>query len=113
MCLIFCPVFVDHYKSLIQFVSESNEWDNLKIETENRSIVYATHLPEEVGIYKRWEYVDDRAGWVKEIDNEFLAQFVTEKGQKISKYKIHLSDIRLLLVADPTYSSGQLSFIDG
>jgi hypothetical protein len=99
-------------ESLIQFVSDSNEWDNLRIETKNRSIIYATHLPEEVGIYKRWEYVDDRVGWVREIDSEFLTQFVTEKGQKISKYKIHLSDIRLLLVADPTYSSGQLSFTD-
>ncbi len=99
-------------ESLLLFVIDSNEWDHLRIDTKNGSIIYVTHLPEEIGIYKRWEYVDDRVGWVRKIDSKFLAPFVIEKGKKISKYKIHLSDIRLLLVADPTYSSGQLSFTD-
>ncbi|SEQ02426.1 hypothetical protein SAMN03080615_00062 [Amphritea atlantica] len=99
-------------ESLLQFSIESKEWDNIRIDTNKNSIIYATHLPEEIGIYKRWEYVDDRVGWVREIDSEFLAPFIIEKEKKIPKYKIHLDDIRLLLVADPTYSSGQLLFTD-
>jgi hypothetical protein len=98
--------------TLLEFVSDSDDWSNLRIETKNGSIIYATRLPAEIGIYKRWEYVDDRVGWVREIDSNYLIPFVTEKEKKTPKYKKHLSDIRLLLVADPTYSSGQISFID-
>ncbi|MCU7845079.1 MAG: hypothetical protein KZQ93_14715 [Candidatus Thiodiazotropha sp. (ex Monitilora ramsayi)] len=97
-------------EALMKFIGDSEDWDNLRIETENGSIIYATHLPEEIGIYKRWEYVDDRVGWVRQIDSEFLTSFVTEKEKKIRKYNKHLNDIRLLLVADPTFSSGQLTF---
>lgn len=103
---------IEILETLKRFAHYSSEWGNLRIETENHSIIYATHLPKQAGIYKRWEYVNDKVGWVKEINSEFLLPFIDEKGKKIPKYKMHLNDIRLLLVADPTYSSGQVSFID-
>ncbi len=101
---------IEILEALMEFAGISEDWSNLRIETKNGSIIYAIRLPAERGIYTRWVYVDDRVGWVREIDSEFLTPFVIEKGRKVLKYKKHLNDIQLLLVADPTYSSGQVSF---
>jgi len=103
---------IEIVEALLEFVNDSDDWSNLRIETKNGSTIYATRLPAEIGIYKRWKYVDDRVGWVREINSEYLIPFVTDKEKKIPKYTKNLSDIRLLLVADPAYSSGQISFID-
>lgn len=103
---------IEIVEALLEFVNDSDDWSTLRKETKNGSIVYATRLPEEIGIYKRWKYVDDRVGWVREVNSEYLIPFVTDKETKIPKYTKNLTDIRLLLVADPAYSSGQISFMD-
>jgi hypothetical protein len=98
-------------EALMVFISCTEDWSDQRIATISGSIIYATRLPAEIGIYKRWEYVDDKVGWARKIDSNFLIPFVTEKEKRIMNYKKHLNDIRLLLVADPTYSSGQISFM--
>lgn len=99
--------------ALVKFANVSVDWANERIDLGHDLKIYVTRLPKEAGIYSRWGNVGDRSGWVRKVDSEFIRPFVSEKESRINKYKTHVKDVRLLLVADRTYSSGMLEFQEG
>lgn len=99
--------------ALIRFANVSRDWDSERIDLDCDLKVYVTRLPKDAGRYTRWKNVSDRVGWVRKVDLDFVWNFVSEKEARIRKYKTHIKDVRLLLVADRTYSSGMLEFVGG
>jgi hypothetical protein len=98
-------------KSLLKFSNESEVFSQQRLELEENLIIYATHLPR--GMYKfNWNFIGSKSGWARKIDSQFIYPFVAEKESKLVKYRTYLNDIRLLLIADRTFSSGMLSFIE-
>lgn len=100
-------------EALIKFANGSQDWSSERIELDYDLKIYVTRLPDKAGKYTRWENVDDRVDWVREVDLEFVRPFVAEKEARIGKYRTHINDVRLLLVADRTCSSGMLEFQGG
>lgn len=98
---------------LISFAGSSDVWKSDRIEINPKLHIHVTRLPDEVGQYTHWDHVGDRVGWVRKIDSEYIMPFVLEKEKRISKYKTHFEDVRLLLVADRTFSSGMLEMQEG
>lgn len=70
---------------------------------------FLTAVPDILGNYQRWVYVDDRVGWVREITNEDLQHAVDRKKDKLGLYLAKYPIIDLLLVADRTVNSGRMS----
>lgn len=104
---------LDILQKLLEFSKKNEEWSSERIElNKGKTILYVSVLPNSIGKYTRWELVDDHVGWVREVESSFIRPYLIEKEKNIKKYKTHLNDVRLLLVADPTYSSGMLSFTD-
>lgn len=100
-------------EALVGFVESSEVWEHGRLDLGHDLKIHTTRLPAEVGRYANWKNVSDRVGWVREVEWEYIRPFVAEKEARIGKYKTHLKDVRLLLVADRTYSSGMLEFPEG
>jgi hypothetical protein len=96
--------------ALIEFSRTHNAWDSDRLDLDGVTIIQVTRLPDELGQYSHWKYLDDRIGWVRRIGISEIALLITEKEKKLKKYRTHLEDVRLMLVADPTFSSGMISF---
>ena len=97
---------------LVAFTESNREWTYDRIEIGVDTVLHVTILPSEVGKYTRWEQVNDRVGWVKKIGVSDLSPIVAKKEQNLDKYRSHINDVRLMLVADPTFSSGMVSWIE-
>ena len=70
--------------------------------------VFLTALPKDLGDYHRWQCVDDRVGWVREVTNEDLQRAVDRKRTNLPLYREKFSVVDLLLVADRTMNSGRM-----
>lgn len=97
---------------LVAFTESNREWTYDRIEIGVDTVLHVTILPSEVGKYTRWAQVNDRVGWVKKIGVSDLSPVVAKKEQNLDKYRSHINDVRLMLVADPTFSSGMVSWIE-
>ncbi len=97
---------------LCKHAISTDEMVHSRLKLKDRTIIHVTRLPESLKQYKNWQYTDDRVGWVREINRYYLTPFILQKESKLDKYTKHLNDVRLLLTADPTFSSGMVSYED-
>ena len=107
---------IDHHdqllKAIIAEVPQLSEFEQKRIVPYNGCVVYIRRLPDELGEYKRWIYVSDRVGWVGNMDKGVIDRAIDGKAKKLPKYSKRISDIRLLLVTDRTFNSGNVNLED-
>ncbi len=70
-------------------------------------MIYLRRLPNHLKEYRRWNYISDKVGWVREIDKKKIEQAIAIKAKNIPKYQKNLSDIWLLIVSDRICNSGK------
>lgn len=87
-------------------------FEQKRIEPYSGCIVYIQRIPDQLGEYKRWDYISDKVGWVSNVDKEVIDRAIALKAKKLSKYAINISDIRLLLVSDKIFNSGKARMTD-
>lgn len=93
--------------TIISEVGQLSESEQKRIEPYRGCEIYILRLPDHLGEYKRWNYISDKVGWVRNIDKDFIERFIVEKAKKLSKYKEKISDVRLLLVSNRIFNSGK------
>lgn len=93
--------------TLIKGVEQLSEFEQKRLEPYNGCVIYIQRLPDQLGEYKRWDYVSDKVGWVSKIDQKVIVMAIAEKAKNLSKYAKKISDIRLLLVSDRIFNSGK------
>ena len=93
-------------------VSQLPEFEQKKIEPYNGCVIYVLRLPDQLGEYKRWNYVSDTVGFVSNINKDFIDRAVVGKAKNLQKYAKNISDIRLLLVSDGLFNSGKARLKD-
>ena len=86
----------------------SVDYKRKRVVINNRKTkIYLFRLPDEMGKYERWLYIDDSVGWVSRLSNEYIEKVVNEKEAKADKYLANISSVRLLLVLDTAKNSGR------
>ncbi|WP_027149005.1 hypothetical protein [Methylobacter tundripaludum] len=80
---------------------------NVVFEAHNMK-VFMTPLPTTWFDYSRWIYVDDKAGWLRQVTETDLQNAVNRKQANLPLYKKKYENTELLLVADRTFNSGKL-----
>jgi hypothetical protein len=96
---------------LVAMVPSMQIWEQKKCSyDDNQRLLYVCRLPNECGEYRRWEVVSDAVGWVGYLKPSTVQHAIREKSAKLTQYKIHVKDIRLLLVSDRTKNSGKNLF---
>ncbi|MEW5949152.1 MAG: hypothetical protein AB1711_07040 [Thermodesulfobacteriota bacterium] len=93
--------------TLIRGVEQLSEFEQKRLEPYNGCVIYIQRLPDQLGEYKRWNYVSDKVGWVSKIDQKVIEMAVVEKAKNLPKYSKKISDVRLLLVSDRIFNSGK------
>lgn len=93
--------------AIIDVAQRLLEFEQERIEAYDNCVVYVTKLPDQFGQYKRWTYVSDKVGWVRNIDANFIEKFIIEKAKKLPKYAAKITDVRLLLVSNRINNSGK------
>lgn len=88
-------------------VPHLSEFEQKRIEPYNGCVIYVRRLPDQLGEYKRWNYVSDKVGWVRNIDKDVIDRVIVGKAKNLSKYAAIISDVRLLLVSDRIFNSGK------
>lgn len=94
-------------KAIIAEVPQLSEFEQKRIEPYSGCVIYIRKLPDQLGEYKRWNYVSDKVSWVSNMDKDVIDRAIVEKAKNLSKYTEKISDIRLLLVSDRIYNSGK------
>ena len=94
-------------KAIIDEAPQLSEFEQKRIVPYNGCVIYIRKLPEQLGKYKRWNYVSDKVGWVSSIDKNIIDMAIVKKANNLPKYTKKISDIRLLLVSDRIYNSGK------
>lgn len=94
-------------KAIIAEVPQLSEFEQKRIEPYSGCVIYIRKLPDHLGKYKRWNYVSDKVGWVRNMNKEVLDRAIGEKAEKLPQYTKNISDIRLLLVSNRLYNSGR------
>jgi len=93
--------------AIIKEVPKLSEFEKKRIEPYNDCIIYIRRLPNQIGEYKKWEYMSDRVGFVSSIDKESIGRSISEKAKNLPKYAENISDVRLLLVSNRIFNSGK------
>jgi len=88
-------------------VSQLSEFQQERLELHTGCVIYVRRLPVQLGQYKRWRYVTDKVGWVRNIGKDLIDRAVEEKAKNISRYVKNMDDIRLLLVSNRIFNSGK------
>ena len=73
--------------------------------------LYITDLPHEHSEYSRWDFVNDKGGWVRHLTDVRLQTAIDKKTEKLSSYLSQYSQIDLLLVCDRLNNSGKLTLV--
>jgi hypothetical protein len=94
-------------QAIINAAGQLSERQQMEIEPYNGCRIIILRLPDSMETYKRWEYINDRIGWVRNVDKGIIEKFIFEKAQKLTKYNTFISDVRLLLVSNRMFSSGK------
>jgi hypothetical protein len=71
--------------------------------------LYVRRLPEKFNQYKRWTFVNNHVGWVREINNESVKSKIENKRTKATYYKKNLNELLLLIIIDSSTESGMLN----
>lgn len=100
----------DHILALLRkHVPALEEWGECTEKLGSAAIRFM-RLPEKLPRYNRWEYTPDSIGWIRTLSLQRLQQVIDDKARKLDKYKTHLSDVRLLIVANRVHNSGKQMF---
>lgn len=94
--------------AITRVVPRLSEFEQKRIEPYSGCVVYIRRLPDQLGEYKRWNYVSDKVGWVSNMDKDVIDRAIDGKAVKLPKYATKISDIRLLLVSDRIFNSGNV-----
>ncbi len=95
---------------LFKFSKTAHEWQHQCLKLGTKAIIHITKLPDQFSRYDHWKYISDRTGWVRKMCVNDLKPMIASKEKNLEKYRTHLNDVRLMLVADPTFNSGMVSF---
>ena len=87
---------------------ELTEFEGKRIEPYRGCVMHLLKIPDECNEYKRWRYLSDKIGWIKNVDNNIFFKAISEKELKLTKYRRKINDVRLLLVSDRTFNSGKI-----
>ena len=98
--------------AIIRGVPQLSEFEQKRIEPYNGCVIYVRRLPDQLGEYKRWNYVSDKVGWVSNIDKDLIDRAIDEKAKNLPKYANNISDVRLLLVSNRIFNSGKACLED-
>ncbi len=101
---------------LRKFSKNSSEWQKKRIKYNGNLTIHVTHYPDkcvELPDYKsikfrNWKFLNDCIAWNAKISKKKLQHLVSEKEEKLDKYRTYLKDVRLMLVADKRYGSGMI-----
>jgi hypothetical protein len=93
--------------AIVKEVTQLSEFELKRIEPYDGCVIYVRRLPDQIGEYKRWNYVSDKVGWVSGIDKDIIDRAIVGKAKKIPKYSKNISDVRLLLVSNGIFNSGK------
>jgi hypothetical protein len=96
--------------AIIREVEQLSEFEQKRIEPYNGCVIYIRRLPDQLGEYKRWNYVSDKVGWVSNIDKDIIDRVIVGKAKNLPKYAKKISDVRLLLVSNRIFNSGKAHF---
>ncbi len=66
-------------------------------------------LPEYVGYFDQWTYIDDNSNWSYKISENDIERIAKDKSRHIKKYTTNLSTVSLLIVADGAQNSGKIT----
>ncbi len=94
-------------KAIIDEVLQLSVSEQKRIVPYNGCVIYIRKLPEKSREYKKWEYVPDKVGWVRNTDKNIIDMAIVKKAKNLKKYTKKISDIRLLLVSNRIYNSGK------
>lgn len=95
---------------LATMIPSMQVWEGRKVSYDSQRWMHVYRLPVEYGEYSRWHIVSDSVGWVGVIDISVVQRAIQEKSTRLTRYKRHLDDVRLLLVCDRTMNSGKQIF---
>lgn len=102
---------IGHYDKLLSSItkeaSQLSEFEQKRIEPYNGCVIYVWRLSDQLGEYKRWNYVSDQVGFVPNINKDIIERVIFEKAKNLQKYSKNISDVRLLLVSDGLFNSGK------
>lgn len=98
--------------AIIREVPQLSELEQKRIEPYNGCVIHVLRLPDQLGEYKRWNYVSDKVGWVSNIDKDFIDSAIVGKAKNLPKYARNILDVRLLLVSDRIFNSGKARLKD-
>lgn len=93
--------------AIISEVHQLNEFEQRRIELYSDCVIYMRRLPDNMNKYKRWNYVSDKVGLVRNLGEDIIKRVIFEKSKKLSKYSKNISDVRLLLVSNRMFNSGK------
>lgn len=93
-------------------VPRLSEFEQKRIEVYPGCAIYVQRLPVQLGQYKRWRYITDKVGWVRNIDKSLIDRTINEKAKNLLKYVKNISDVRLLLVSNRIFNSGKCCLKD-
>jgi hypothetical protein len=107
---------IGHHDKLLSSITKEapqlSEFEQKRIEPYNGCVIYVWRLPDQLGEYKRWNYVSDKVGFVRNIDKDIIERVIFEKAKNLQKYTKNVSDVRLLLVSDRLFNSGKAQLND-
>jgi hypothetical protein len=102
---------IGHHDKLLSSItneaSQLSEFEQKRIEPYNGCVIYVWRLSDQLGEYKRWNYVSDQVGFVPDINIDIIERVIFEKAKNLQKYSKNISDVRLLLVSDGLFNSGK------
>ncbi len=102
---------IGHHDKLLNAITKEvpqlSEFEQKRIEPYNGCVIYVRRLPDQLGEYKRWNYVSNKVGWVSNIDKDLVDRAINGKAKNLPKYAKNISDVRLLLVSDRIFNSGK------
>ncbi|MCO7228744.1 hypothetical protein NH398_05795 [Halomonas sp. CnH100-B] len=98
--------------TLVAISKDIEELEQKRVEIHRGCVAYIRRLPARFKNYNQWEYVPDRVGWVHSPSASFFQKELDKKIENLDKYKKHMHDVRVLLVANRAYNSGRIAFSD-
>ncbi|MDH4226257.1 MAG: hypothetical protein OEV59_00685 [Deltaproteobacteria bacterium] len=105
---------IDNEEELLSCIVENvkgmAELEQKRCEPYKGCVVYIRRLPDMWKKEREWVYVPDKVGWVRTVDRVSVESIIREKAENLPKYKMHMKDVRLLLVADRMFDSGKIYF---
>jgi hypothetical protein len=97
---------------LTSMIPSMQIWERKKVIYDSQRWMHVCRLPAKCAEFRRWDIVSDSVGWVGVIDSSVVQRAIQGKSAKVARYKVHIEDVRLLLVSDRTRNSGKQRFAD-